>query len=324
MSGLPFLFPAGLHISASLQDQVHGWLVFLSSERRLSAKTTEAYSRDLRQFIEFLGDYLGEIADIGHIITLKPRDIRAFMAHRRKAGITGRSLMRQLAALRSFSRYLEREGFGIASALSAVKGPKLEKTLPRPLAPSTAIAITEKESRYDDSRKEEWVLARDAAVLSLLYGAGLRISEALGITFQDAPVGSKDSVTVIGKGQKMRTVPVLKAVREALELYIRLCPYNFEAQTPLFFGKRGKPLSPRIIQLAVEDLRNAMGLPKSATPHALRHSFATHLLARGGDLRAIQELLGHASLSTTQLYTKVDSARLLSIFDSTHPRALKK
>ena len=303
------------------QNQVMAWLRALASERRLSSKTVEAYGRDLRQFLIFLTGHLGTPPGVAAILSLKPLDIRAFLAARRREGIISRSLMRQLAALRSFARHLEREGFGTASAFAAIRSPKMEKTLPRPLAPETALAVTDPETRLGGAPREDWILNRDAAVLSLLYGSGLRISEALGIKRKDAPVGSLDVVTVLGKGGKTRSVPVLEPVRKAVEDYIRLCPYPLDKDGPLFVGKRGGPLSPRIIQLATEELRGALGLPASATPHALRHSFATHLLARGGDLRAIQELLGHASLATTQLYTKIDSARLMSVFDATHPRA---
>ncbi|MDR1827242.1 MAG: tyrosine recombinase XerC [Methylobacteriaceae bacterium] len=308
--------------AADIQDAVGRWLVFLGAERRLSGKTVEAYGRDLRQFLAFLTGHLGGAPDVAAVLALKPADIRAFLAFRRAgADVGSRSLMRQLAALRSFSRHLEREGLGVASAFSAVKSPKLSKTLPRPLPAEAAVAVTGVDTRRDESSKDEWVLARDAAVLSLLYGSGLRISEALGICRADAPIGDRDSVTVIGKGRKTRTVPVLPQVRAAVGRYLTLCPFALAPEGPLFVGVRGKALSPRIIQLAVEELRLALGLPASATPHALRHSFATHLLSRGGDLRAIQELLGHASLSTTQVYTKVDSARLLAVFDSAHPRA---
>jgi integrase/recombinase XerC len=232
--------------------------------------------------------------------------------------VGSRSLMRQLAALRSFARHLEREGFGTASAFAAIRTPKVEKNLPRPLSASSAVAVTDKETRASEDRKP-WILARDAAVLSLLYGAGLRISEALGLQRRDAPINGIDSITVTGKGGKMRSVPVIPPIQRAVEEYLHLCPYAIPPEGPLFVGARGGPLSPRIIQLAVEELRGALGLPDSATPHALRHSFATHLLAKGGDLRGIQELLGHASLSTTQLYTKVDAARLMEAVEAAHP-----
>jgi len=299
------------------------WLASLARERRLSAKTVEAYARDLRQFLAFLTNHLGEPPSVKGILGLKPLDIRAFLAARRMDQVGSRSLMRQLAALRSFARHLEREGFGTASAFAAIRTPKVDKNLPRPLSASAAVAVTDVETRISESRKA-WILARDGAVLSLLYGAGLRISEALGLQRRDAPVAGIDTVTVTGKGGKMRSVPVIPPIQRAVETYLQLCPYAIPPEGPLFVGARGGPLSPRIIQLAVEELRGALGLPDSATPHALRHSFATHLLAKGGDLRGIQELLGHASLSTTQLYTKVDAARLMDAFNAAHPRARVK
>jgi integrase/recombinase XerC len=300
--------------------EAEAWIAALARERRLSPKTVEAYSRDLRQFLTFLTVHLGGAPRIGDLVAMRPLDIRAFLAARRKEGVESRSLMRQLAGLRSFARHLEREGHGMPSAFSAIRGPKLAKTLPRPLSAANALALADPEIRAGGDR-EPWILARDAAVLALLYGAGLRISEALGIARQDAPLGWVDSVTVVGKGGKTRTVPVIAPIRQAIEEYLKLCPYQLPAQGPLFVGAKGGPLSPRIIQLAVAELRGALGLPETATPHALRHSFATHLLARGGDLRGIQELLGHSSLSTTQMYTKVDAARLMSAYDAAHPRA---
>ncbi len=299
------------------------WLASLAKERRLSGKTVEAYARDLRQFLAFLTNHLGEPPSVKGILSLKPMDIRAFLAARRMDSVGSRSLMRQLAALRSFARHLEREGHGTASAFAAIRTPKVDKNLPRPLSASSAVAVTDAGTRASENRKL-WILARDAAVLSLLYGAGLRISEALGLQRRDAPVQGVDTITVTGKGGKTRSVPVIPAIQRAVEEYLALCPYAVAPEGPLFVGARGGPLSPRIIQLAVEELRGALGLPDSATPHALRHSFATHLLARGGDLRGIQELLGHASLSTTQLYTKVDAARLMDAFDAAHPRARVK
>lgn len=303
-----------------LQGAASGWFASLGAERRLSPKTVEAYARDLRQFILFLTAHLGAPPTPAAVAGLKPLDIRAFLASRRRDGIESRSLMRQLAALRSFARHLEREGHGAASAFAAIRGPKTVKGLPKPIAPAAALAMTEDATRAGEAR-EPWILARDAAVLALLYGSGLRISEALGILRRDAPTGEQDSIRVTGKGGKTRAVPVIAPVRRAVEAYLALCPYHLRPESPLFVGQKGGPLSPRIIQLAVAGLRGALGLPDTATPHALRHSFATHLLARGGELRAIQELLGHASLSTTQIYTQVDSARLLAAYDAAHPRA---
>ena len=296
------------------------WLSWLAAERRCSPHTMEAYSRDLRQFTDFLQNHLGGPASPVSFLGLLPADVRAYMASRRGEGVGGRTILRSLAALRSFARHLERAGKGKAAPFSAVRSPKLPRSLPKPLSAESAVRTTNVAARAGDPR-EHWVLARDAAVLSLLYGAGLRISEALGITRGDAPIGQVDSLTVVGKGRKTRSVPIISSVRQAIEDYLAACPYPLPAQGPLFVGAKGGQLSPRIVQLAVVQLRGVLGLPESATPHALRHSFASHLLARGGDLRSIQELLGHASLSTTQIYTAVDSARLLKAWSAAHPRA---
>ena len=304
---------------AALRAAAEGWRRALAQERRMAANTVEAYERDLRQFLTHLDARSGP-PTIAKLIALKPRDLRAFMAARRADDISGRSLMRMLAGLRSFARHLEREGHGSVAALGAVRQPKVERRLPRPLPVQAAVAMTLPETRADEAR-EPWVLARDAAVIALLYGSGLRISEALGLLARDAPVPGIDAVRVTGKGGKIRDVPVLPAVSQAVADYLALRPHPLDPQGPLFVGVKGGPLSPRIVQYAVASLRGALGLPDSATPHALRHSFATHLLARQGELRAIQELLGHASLSTTQLYTKVDAARLMSAFEAAHPRA---
>jgi len=302
------------------RQQSMQWLTSLAKERRLSPKTVEAYGRDLRQFLTFLTNHLGEPPSVSAILALKPLDIRAFLSARRMQSVQSRSLMRQLASLRSFARHLEREGHGTASAFAAIRTPRMDKSLPRPLSALSAVAVTETDLRAGGDRKP-WIVARDAAVLSLLYGSGLRISEALSLQRRDAPIHGTDSLTVVGKGGKMRSVPVIAPIQRAVEEYLRLCPYAVPPEGPLFVGARGGVLSPRIIQLAVEEMRGMLGLPDSATPHALRHSFATHLLARGGDLRGIQELLGHASLSTTQLYTKIDATRLMDAFDASHPRA---
>jgi integrase/recombinase XerC len=297
------------------------WLAHLGTERRMSAKTVEAYERDVRQFLGFLAKHLGGRPTLSELAKLTPQDVRAFMAARRGDGIGGRSLMRALAGVRSFARFLERNGKGKVGALAAVRAPKMPKTLPKPLAIVSAKRVTDADERAGEDR-EQWVLARDAAVLALLYGSGLRISEALGLARGDVPApGKGDAITVTGKGNKQRMVPLLPQVSQSIADYISLCPYDLPADRPLFVGARGGPLSPRIVQLVMERLRGALSLPDSATPHALRHSFATHLLARGGDLRAIQELLGHASLSTTQIYTAVDTERLLEVYRNTHPRA---
>ncbi|GAC1338954.1 MAG: tyrosine recombinase XerC [Beijerinckiaceae bacterium] len=309
-------FPA----AADLVNEARAWIAQLEGERRVSPHTAEAYARDLRQFLLFLTDHLGAPPSLADLASLAGTDLRAFLASRRREEIGNRSLLRALAGIRSFARFLERNGRGKLGMFAAIRTPKLARTLPKPLSVSGARDLADVESRAGEARAP-WILARDAAVLALLYGSGLRISEALSLTRRDAPVGERDQVTVLGKGRKTRTVPVIQKVRETIEAYLGLCPYTLAADGPLFVGARGGPLSPRIIQLAVERMRGALGLPDSATPHALRHSFATHLLSRGGDLRTIQELLGHASLSTTQLYTAVDTARLLAAYTSAHPRA---
>lgn len=304
----------------SIAQEMTRWLSHLGAERRLSPKTLEAYGRDLRQCLDFLCTHWGERVTLARFAALEATDVRAFMAMRRADDIAGRSLMRALAGLRSFGRFLEREGKGKVGALSAIRAPKVAKSLPKPLPMASAKRLADADERAGEER-ESWVLARDAAVMALLYGSGLRISEALGLKRREVPrPGEGDVLIVTGKGNKTRMVPVLQNVLALVQDYVAMCPYPLPAEGPIFVGARGGPLSPRIIQLAMERLRGALGLPDSATPHALRHSFATHLLSRGGDLRAIQELLGHASLSTTQIYTGIDSERLLEVYASAHPR----
>lgn len=299
--------------------EITRWLSYLGAERRMSAKTLDAYQRDVSQFLGFLAKHLGGAPTLKQLAKLTPADVRAFMAARRSDGAGNRSLMRMLAGCRSFARFLERNGKGKVAALTAVRTPKLPRTLPKPLAASAAVQVTNIGLR-DGETREPWIIARDAAVLALLYGSGLRISEALGLKRKDC-AGNVDALTVAGKGNKARMVPLLPQVAKLIADYVALCPSDLPPDGPLFIGARGGALSPRIVQLAMARLRGALGLPDSATPHALRHSFATHLLARGGDLRSIQELLGHASLSTTQIYTAVDSERLLEVYASAHPRA---
>jgi integrase/recombinase XerC len=307
--------------AADVAAEIVRWHAYLAAERRMSPKTVEAYGRDVSQFLAFMAEHLGGAPSLKQLARLAPQDVRAFMAARRADGIGGRSLMRALAGVRSFARYLEKNGKGKVGALAAVRSPKIPKSLPKPLAVADAKRIADADLRAGEER-EPWVLARDAAVLALLYGSGLRISEALGLTRAEVPApGKGDTLVVTGKGNKTRMVPVLPQVLQLIADYAALCPYDLPAGGPIFVGARGGPLSPRIIQLAMQRLRGALGLADSATPHALRHSFATHLLARGGDLRAIQELLGHASLSTTQIYTAVDTERLLAAYRAAHPRA---
>jgi integrase/recombinase XerC len=305
----------------SIALEMARWLAFLRAERRLSPKTSEAYARDLRQFLEFLAEHWEARVTLKRFAALEATDIRAFMAKRRSDEIASRSLMRALAGLRSFGRFLEREGRGNVGALSAIRAPKVGKSLPKPVAVAAAKRLADADERAGENR-EPWIWARDAAVMALLYGSGLRISEALGLKRRDVPLpGEGDVLIVTGKGNKTRMVPVLQNVLALIQVYAAMCPYPLPPEGPMFIGARGGPLLPRIIQLTMARLRGALGLPDSATPHALRHSFATHLLSRGGDLRAIQELLGHASLSTTQIYTGIDSERLLEVYKSAHPRA---
>jgi integrase/recombinase XerC len=308
-------------ISSDVAAEIGHWLGYLNAERRMSDKTLDAYRRDVAQLLSFLAGHLGGAPTLKELAALSPQDVRAFMAARRGEGIGSRSLMRGLAGARSFARYLERNGKGKVAALSAVRAPKVAKTLPKPLAITSAKQMSDADLRAGEERAP-WVLARDAAVLALLYGSGLRISEALSLKRKDIPApGAGDVLIVKGKGGKERMVPVLPQVLRLIADYDALCPYDTGRDGPMVIGARGGPLSPRIVQLAMARLRGALGLPATATPHALRHSFASHLLARGGDLRAIQELLGHASLSTTQIYTAVDSEQLLNAYRSAHPRA---
>jgi len=305
-------------VAPKVAAEIEAWLRHLGDERRMSPKTVEAYRRDVLQFLGFLAGHLGGAPSLKELAALAPADVRAFLAARRAQGIGSRSLMRTLAGVRGFARFLERNGKGKVGALAAVRAPKIGKTLPRPLSVAAAKSVTDPDLAASDER-EPWLAARDAAVLGLLYGGGLRISEALGLKRTD--FGSRDTVTVTGKGRKERMVPVLPQVAKLIADYVALCPYDLPADGPLFVGAKGGPLSARVVQLSMARLRGALGLAETATPHALRHSFATHLLARGGDLRSIQELLGHASLATTQIYTEVDAERLIEAYRSAHPRA---
>jgi len=294
---------------------VAGWTRDLGAVRRLAPKTLEAYTRDLGQFLNFLGPHSGGPVKLAMLREMRPADMRAFMAKRREDGVEARSLARALSAIKSFFGFLEREGALSTEALNTVRTPKAKKSLPKALTvleAKAAIATT------DELEDRPWVAARDMAVLSLCYGAGLRISEALSVTRADL---DGTALRVTGKGGKTRLVPLIDAVRASIETYVGLCPFKLGPSQPLFRGVKGGVLSPRLIQMRVAQLRGALGLPPSATPHALRHSFATHLLGRGGDLRAIQELLGHASLSTTQIYTAVDTERLLDAYRAAHPRS---
>ena len=309
-----FLIPA----KPDLQAARESWLKALAGERRLSALTVEAYERDSRQFLQFLTGHCGGAPGLKDIADLKPADLRGFLAMRRNTGAGARTLGRGLAGVRSFLRFLERRGLANAAGAAALRAPKQPKSLPKPLTAGDARRVV---SPSEQLAEEPWIAARNAAVLTLLYGCGLRISEALGLTGADLASSRETVLRITGKGGKTRLVPVLPVAFAAVAEYRRLCPYHLDADDPLFRGARGGPLNPAIVQREMARLRSALNLPGTATPHALRHSFATHLLGRGGDLRTIQELLGHASLSTTQIYTGVDTARLLDIYEAAHPRA---
>lgn len=301
-----------------LQAARMAWLQSLGGERRLSQLTVDAYERDTRQFLQFLTGHCGGAPGIADIKALRPADLRAYLASRRSAGAGARTLGRGLAGIRSLLRHLERQGMVNAAGAAAMRAPRQPKSLPKPLTAADAKRVVATDEQLAE---EPWIAARNAAVLTLLYGCGLRISEALGLTGGDLASGDETVLRVTGKGGKTRLAPLLPVTVKAVMEYRRLCPYHLDAGEPLFRGVRGGPLNAAIIQREMAKLRSALNLPETATPHALRHSFATHLLGRGGDLRTIQELLGHASLSTTQVYTGVDTARLLEIYDSAHPRA---
>lgn len=292
------------------------WLAALTHERRASPHTLTAYGRVARQFIAFMARHSGGAVTAQTLAEADLTDFRAFLANRRADGAGPSTIAHAASSLKAWYRWLARAEGLKNPAIIALQSPKANKPLPRPLAPVEAATVAEAAERPDD---EPWIIARDTAVLLLLYGCGLRISEALGLRRSVAPM--QDAITVLGKRNKERRVPVLPVVAEAVDAYLAACPYPLPPEGPLFIGARGGPLNPRMVQLTMQRARVSLGLPQSATPHALRHSFATHLLARGADLRAIQELLGHASLSSTQVYTEVDAARILDIYRNAHPRA---
>lgn len=292
------------------------WIERLRSEKRASPHTLAAYARDADAFVSFLAEHIGGEPDLAALKALRPADFRAWLAARANAGLERTSTARALSALRSLFHHLDRAGLVHNAALGAVKSPKLPRAVPKPLTERETFDLID---NAELDAAEPWIARRNAAVLMLLYGCGLRIAEALSLTRADAPAG--ETMTITGKGRKQRMVPVLPAVREAVSAYIASCPHALAPEAPLFAGVRGGPLHPRIVQGLIQKLRPLLNLPETATPHALRHSFATHLLAGGGDLRTIQELLGHASLSTTQRYTAVDAKKLLDVYDEAHPRA---
>ncbi|SEP13845.1 integrase/recombinase XerC [Salinihabitans flavidus] len=303
-------------ISPAARDALAGWLAAQRALRGASENTIDAYRRDVVDFLAFMTAYKGGEQGLSPLLQVGVRDMRAWMAKTRGEGVGSRSLARKLSAVKSFYRWLaDREGADPTAVLSA-RAPKFTRKLPRPLAEDAARAVI---GAVDLQSRQGWAGARDVAVVTLLYGCGLRISEALSLNRRDAPLPR--SLRITGKGGKERMVPVIPAARNAVDAYLRLCPFEGDDAAPLFVGARGGRLNARTVQKVMQQTRALLGLPASATPHALRHSFATHLLSAGGDLRAIQELLGHASLSTTQAYTAVDTARLMEVYLQTHPKA---
>ena len=291
------------------------WAAFLQHDRRRSPHTVRAYVATAHRLIEFLGAYRGQLIEPSDLTLLVAADLRAFLAQRRSEGLGASSAARELSGVRAFLRYVA-DQHGKPVSLPRTRAPKRPRTLPRPVAPDAAMELAENAA---DAASAPWIGARDLAILLLLYGAGLRVAEALSLSARTMPLGT--TLRVLGKRSKMRIVPIMPVVREALEDYVRQCPYALSGDTPLFVGARGRPLNSDLVRRSVAAARKRLRLPDSVTPHALRHSFATHLLARGADLRSLQELLGHASLSSTQIYTAVDAARLLDVYRHAHPRA---
>ena len=311
--------PTVLAISPGLRDALSGWLGNLRGLSDASPHTLKAYAQDVSGFLDFLARHRGGAEGVASLASVTQSEMRAWMAHLRGRGLSSRSVARALSSVRGFARHLAARdpGFEPTVILSA-KAPRFKTGLPRPLSPDEARRVTEDIGSVNPT-SPDWQQARDTAVATLLYGCGLRISEALGLTGRDAR--PTQALRITGKGGKERIVPVIPAAAQAIQRYAALCPYELTPDQPLFRGARGGALNPRLVARAMEQVRLRLGLPASATPHALRHSFATHLLAGGGDLRAIQELLGHARLSTTQVYTGVDTARLMEVYRAAHPRA---
>ncbi len=304
-------------LADALLRLVAAWHEHLRHDRGLADASIEAYGRDLRQLLDWLNGRHERPTDVTDLVALDAKTVRAFLVSRRRAGLESRSIARAMSSLRMFFRWLEETGALKNRTFRLVQSPKVPHSVPKPLTIDRAAAVVDGGMAAD----LDWIAARDTAVLLLLYGSGLRLSEALGLTLREAPTPGKDVLIVTGKGDKQRMVPILPVTQAAVARYLSLCPYALDDDEPMFRGAKGGPLDPRRIQLAMERMRAGLGLPETATPHALRHSFATHLLSSGADLRQIQELLGHASLSTTQLYTEVDRERLLRAHEMFHPRA---
>ncbi|WP_187430005.1 Tyrosine recombinase XerD [Roseobacter fucihabitans] len=303
-------------ISPAARDALENWLSHQSALKGAAGNTITAYQGDVTEFLAFITEYKADQQGLAALARINVTDMRAWMAQARGTGLGARSMARKLSAVKAFYRWLaEREGFEPTAVLS-IRAPKFQKKLPRPLAQDAARNLID---AIELQSEKPWVALRDVAVVTVLWGCGLRISEALGLRGDDAPL--PEVLRIIGKGGKERVVPVVPAARVAVDAYLRACPHPLETNGPLFHAVRGGPLRPGAIQKVMARARMQLGLPASATPHAMRHSFATHLLDAGGDLRAIQELLGHASLSTTQTYTAVDTARLMEVYERAHPKA---
>lgn len=306
-------------VDDNLKKSVEKWQNFLATEKRYSGNTVAAYCRDLSIFFNFLSEYREEKASFKTLSALKVTDFRAFLANRSAKKVSRSSLARELSTLRNFFHFLECAGDVVNPALTVVRSPSLPRTLPKPLTEQQAFAVIKTAGELQD---EPWLAKRDMAFVTLLYGCGLRIGEAVALDVADKP--RSDVMTVYGKGRKERVVPVLALVRDMIDDYLASRPDGAGERTPLFIGVRGERVNPGVMQRQMRRIRQLLGLSDSATPHALRHSFATHLLNGGGDLRTIQELLGHSSLSTTQRYTGIDATSIMNVYEKSHPHALKK
>jgi len=329
MAGAERLNAPTPRIEPALESAIAGWNRWLADEKRASDHTLAAYRRDLNGFLSFIAGHIGYAPGLEDLAALTPADFRSYLADRSNRGLARSSTARALSTLRSLFRFLDKRGLAHNAAIQAIRTPKLPRSLPKALdmaeAGETLEAISSlSDTEWFEQRGLGWMGQRDAAILTLLYGCGLRVSEALGLNQKDAPTKETSTLVITGKGNKQRLVPVLPIVIDAIDAYREACPFKLKAGDPLFVGARGKRLTSRIVQRQMQKLRLQLGLPDTATPHALRHSFATHLLAGGGDLRTIQELLGHASLSTTQRYTEVDAARLTEVYRAAHPRAQRQ
>lgn len=300
----------------AVQGAITDWRRWLEVERNCSAHTLDGYGRDLAAFLAYISRHLGYAPGLSDLASLEMADFRGYLAKRHSDGVARSSTARAMSTLRNFFRFLDRHDLVHNAAILAVRTPKLPKAVPKPLSEADAIEALTMAGKLQD---EPWLADRDQALMTLLYGCGLRISEALGLNVGDIP--ENDALMITGKGNKQRIVPLLPIVKEAIDKYVTSCPHGLKAKDPLFVGARGKRLNPGVVQRQMRKVRALLGLPETATPHALRHSFATHLLAGGGDLRTIQELLGHESLSTTQRYTEVDATRLIEVYRDAHPRA---